>query len=141
MDGLSPFSMLDLNEDQVAIINDEQELFNRASQVSVAELRGQRNQLKITILAEADDFMLMLKRFANLLYAVFSDKCPFFKGIVEIICTLKDYSREARKRMTLAKKGSILWIILLQERQFALGEVNMLCEFTTMHEDLRAKRA
>ena len=73
MDGLSPFSMLDLNEDQVAIINDEQDLFNRASQVSVAELRGQRNQLKITIPAEADDFMLMLKRFANLLYAVFSD--------------------------------------------------------------------
>ena len=29
----------------------------------------------------------------------------------------------------------------LQYRQFALGEVNLLWEFTTMHEDLRAKRA
>ena len=31
--------------------------------------------------------------------------------------------------------------MLLQSWQFALGEVNLLCEFTTMHEDLRAKRA
>ena len=43
--------------------------------------------------------------------------------------------------MTLNTKGSMLWIILLQSRQFALGEVNVLCEFTTMHEDLREKRA
>ena len=43
--------------------------------------------------------------------------------------------------MTLNTKGSMLWIILLQSRQFALGEVNVLCEFTTMHKDLRAKRA
>ena len=43
--------------------------------------------------------------------------------------------------MTLNTKGSMLWIILVQSRQFALGEVNALCEFTTIHEDLRAKRA
>ena len=43
--------------------------------------------------------------------------------------------------MSMTTKGSILWIVLLQSRQFALGEVNLLCEFTTMHEDLRAKRA
>ena len=43
--------------------------------------------------------------------------------------------------MTLSKKGCILWIVLLQSRQFSLGEVNMLREFTTIHEDLRAKKA
>ena len=30
---------------------------------------------------------------------------------------------------------------MLQSRQFALGEVNVFYEFTTMHEDLRAKWA
>ena len=30
--------------------------------------------------------------------------------------------------------------IPLQSRQVALGEVNLLCEFTTMYKDLRAKR-
>ena len=43
--------------------------------------------------------------------------------------------------MTMATKGSILWVVLLQSRQFALGEFNIFCEFTTMHADLRAKRA
>ena len=42
--------------------------------------------------------------------------------------------------MAMATKGSTPWIVLLQSRQFALGEVNILCEFTTMHGDLQAKR-
>ena len=71
----------------------------------------------------------------------FSDTCPFFKALREVIRALHKYSREVRKRMTLSTKGSILWIFLLQSRQFYLGEVNMLCEFTTMHEDLRTKKA
>ena len=40
MDGLSPFTMLDLNEDQVALLNAEQDLLNTASVVRIADLRG-----------------------------------------------------------------------------------------------------
>ena len=43
--------------------------------------------------------------------------------------------------MTLSPKGLILWIFLLQYRHFSLREVNMLCKFTTMHEDPRSKKA
>ena len=43
--------------------------------------------------------------------------------------------------MTVGTKGSILWIILLQSRHFALGELDVLCKFLTMHNDLQAKRA
>ena len=43
--------------------------------------------------------------------------------------------------MSARTKASILWIMLLQARQFSLGEVNILCEFSTMHSDLRAKKA
>ena len=85
--------------------------------------------------------MLMLKRYGNLLYTVFLDTCPLFKAIMEVIRALREYSREARKCMTLSTKGYILWIILLQSRKFSLGEVNMLCEFTTIHEGIRANRA
>ena len=67
MDGLTPFLMLDLIKNQVALLNDEQDLLNRASQVSVADLCVQRNKLKVTIPNDSDKFMLMLKRFANLL--------------------------------------------------------------------------
>ena len=43
--------------------------------------------------------------------------------------------------MTMATRGYILWIVLLQSRQFSLGEVNIVYEFTTMHGNLQAKRA
>ena len=85
--------------------------------------------------------MLMLKRYGNLLYAVFPDTCPLFKALREVIRGLRKCSREAIKRMMLSTKWLILWIVLLQSIQFSLGEVNMLCEFNTMHEDLRAKKA
>ena len=71
MDGLSPFTMLDLNEDEVALINDKQDLLNTAYLVSVEDLRLQQRKLRICIPLEADEFMLMIKRYGNLLYDVF----------------------------------------------------------------------
>ena len=85
--------------------------------------------------------MLVLKRYTNIVYVVFWETCPLLKVLREVILELKYLSREARKRISMATKGSILWIDLLQSRQFALGEVNILCEFTTMHGNLQAKRA
>ena len=85
--------------------------------------------------------MPMLKLSANIFYVIFSETCQPFKVLREVNLALRDFSREARKRMTMATKVSILWSMLLQSRQFALGEVNILCEFTTMHDDLRAKRS
>mmetsp|Transcript_38073 Transcript_38073/g.88584 ORF Transcript_38073/g.88584 Transcript_38073/m.88584 type:complete len:153 (-) Transcript_38073:1512-1970(-) len=90
---------------------------------------------------EENDSMLMLKRFTNLLYTIFLDTCPLFKAMVEIVRALKDYSCKACKRMLLVTQGLILWILLLQARQFLLGEVNLLYNFTTMHEDLWVKCA
>ena len=119
MDGLSPFTMLDLNEDELALTNDEKDSLNTASLVSVEDLRLQRRKLKICIPLEADDFMLILKRHGNLLYAVFSGTCLLFKALREVIRALCEYSKESRKRMTLSTEGSILWILLLQSIQFS----------------------
>ena len=140
MDGLSPFTMMDMDEDVVAAYNDEDALLDAASLVSVADLRAMRKKFKAVVPAEAEDFLLLLKRFGNLLFALFSEHCPLFRSVQEVIRAFKAYSREARRQMSQASKGSILWIILLQSRQFALGEVNILFEFTKMHEDLRAKK-
>ena len=140
MEGLSPFMMLDLSEDEVAVINDEADLIQRASLVSVQDLRGLKRHMQISVPVAAEEFVLLLKRFGNLIYALFSSSSPLFKCMKEIINALMGYSREARRRMPMATKASILWIVLLQSRQFGLGELNILHEFSTMHEDLRAKR-
>ena len=66
MEGFSPFTMLDLSEDEVALLNNEDDLTTSASLVGVANLRQQRKKQKYCIPAEVDGFMLMLKRYANL---------------------------------------------------------------------------
>ena len=65
--------MLDQTEDELAMLNNEDDLITSASLVSVDDLRKQWKKLKVCIPAEADKFMLMLKRYANLVYAIFGD--------------------------------------------------------------------
>ena len=71
MDGLYQFTMVYLKEVEVAWLNDEQDLINSASLFSVADLRVRRNKLKICIPTEAEEIMLMLKRYGKILYAIF----------------------------------------------------------------------
>ena len=66
------------------------------------------------ILAEANKCMLMLKRYVKLLFPLFSDMCPFFKELLEIIQALEEYLRNAHKQMIVPTKESIMWIVLLQ---------------------------
>ena len=85
MEGLSPFTMLDLNADEVALLNSEEDLILSASVVSVSDLQVQRGKLKICIPSKPNEFMLMLKRYANLVYAFFSEACLLFKLLREVI--------------------------------------------------------
>ena len=70
----------------------------------------------------------------------FSKDCPFFQCCVKIVEALRDFSRLAKKAMTKLSRASILWIILLQSRHFAMGSTIILAEFTSMQSDLCAKR-
>ena len=108
MEGLSPFLMLDLSEDKVVSINDEADLIHRASVVSVQDLRLFKRKMQINVPQTAEDFLLLLKRFVNLIFALFSKQSPLFKCVREVINTIMAYSREARKGMTMHTKGSIL---------------------------------
>ena len=140
-EGLSPFVVLDLDEDEVAKINDTEDALTRASTVTMQDIASLKKKLTPKIPATAEDFMLLLKRYANLLFALFSADCPFYKCVVKIIDALKEFSRVARETMSPMTRASILWIILLQSRTFALGEDTILAEFTAMHANLASKQS
>ena len=130
MEGFSPLTMLNLSKNEVALLNNEDDFITSVSLVSVEDLRQQHKQKKFCITAEADEFMLMLKRYANLVYVIFLETCPLFKVLREVILELRDLSLDACKRITMATKGYILWIVLLQSRQFSLGEFTQDVDFT-----------
>ena len=138
-DGISPFLVLDLDEDEVATINEDAEAMQAASYITFEDIKSFKKKIQAKVPATSEEFTLLLKRYANLLFALFSKNCSLYKCVVKIIDALKDFSKAAKEGMTKRTRASILWIILLQARQFAIGEVNILVEFTTMHTSLSAK--
>ena len=79
MERLSPFTMLKFSEDKVALLNNEDDIITSLCLVSVADLRQQCKHLKVFIPADADEFMLMLKRYANILYVNVLRPAQFLK--------------------------------------------------------------
>jgi len=92
---------------------------------------------------EGDSFMLMLKRYVNFLFALFGGASPLYKQVKGIVDALREYSPNARSKLTLDVKSAILWIILLQARRFAqgkmIGETPCLGEFIHMTNLVKAK--
>ena len=66
---------------ELALLNDEQDLLNTTSLVSVEDIRLQWRKLNICIPLEAYDFMLMLKRYGNLLYAILQTGAHFLRRL------------------------------------------------------------
>jgi hypothetical protein len=139
LEGLSPFLCVAMEEDFVAEINATEDALTQASYVSVQDIQKAKKALKISIPSDEGDFLLLLKSFANLLFALFSESCPFFLAMKRIITSYRALSRPARKAMSHRSKASILWIILLQSRKFAIGEMEILSEFSGMHTSLTQK--
>jgi hypothetical protein len=138
-EGLSLFLLLDLNEDEVAALNDDEAAVDLASVVRPDDIKALKQKFMAKVPTDQEKFMLLLERYANLLFALFTEECPFFKCVLRVIRSLKEYSRNARARISLTTKASILWVIHKQSRRFAIGEVTVLEEFSHMHSQLQAK--
>ena len=139
-EGLSPFAVLELTEDEVANINAKYDALDTASSVTVTDIAAAKHSLKAYVPETSEGFITLLKRFANLLFALFTGDCPLFNCVANIIDCIRDFSDAAKKAMSKASKASILWIIFLQSRQFSIGEFDILAEFTAMQAALRAKQ-
>ena len=141
--GLSPFAMVDLTEDDVALMQQDYDDLISASSVSPSEYRAARAKLVAKTPEEGDSFMLMLKRYVNFLFALFQGASPLYKLVKGIVHALREYSPNARSKLTLDVKSAILWIILLQARRFAqgkmIGETPCLGEFIHMSNLVKAK--
>ena len=135
--GLSPFGILVSDED-VSAMNETMEALENATTTTASEYKLVTKILP-HVLTDAWEFLLLLKTFTNLLYALFSSGCPLYQHVCIIIKALFSFKRNALKIMSAHTKVSILWITLLQMRHFASGEIMLLAEFKTMLEKIVAK--
>ena len=141
--GFSPFAMVDLSDEDVAEMMQDNEDLLSATHISTSDVKASRARLKPKRPPDAAGFLLMLKRFTNLLHALFSSQSPMYKQMYQIVRTFRDYSPNARSKLSHEAKTSILWIILLQARRFAEGNMigNDAClgEFTALVHAIQAK--
>ena len=140
MKGLSPFAMLDLTEDEVADLMAADAALQAASTTTVADYKTKSTNFA-KVPSSAEDFLVMLKRFANLLFALFGGACPLYLHLVNVVENIIELSKSARDVMSLRTKAAILWIILIQSREFAKGQGNLTAEFKELQHGLAVKRA
>ena len=143
MKGLSPFGMLDLTEEEVADMHELDGDLTAATAVTASDHRNARAKLRAHVPETAEDFMLMLKRYTNLIFALFGSQSPLYQAMYDVVQALRNFSSQARQALSQQTKGSILWTILLQSRRFAQGKMvgddACLGEFTNTLTLLRAK--
>ena len=141
--GLSPFAMVDMTEEDVAIMMESHVDMENATTLTAADFKAARSKLKPRVPDTAEEFLTMLRRFANLLYALFSSQCPLYKELIEIVSGLKTLSPNARAKLTKHNKAAVLWIILLQSRRFSQGKMEgeeaILWEFKNLQNVIKAK--
>jgi len=93
--GLSPFALINLTNDDIATMIQEAQDLYQATAVSAAEFRAARAKVTAKTPTTAEEFMLMLKRYTNLLYALFSSQLPMFKQMYGVIQALRGFSANA----------------------------------------------
>ena len=138
--GLSIFAVAPLSEDEVALINDTMEALEQATTTTAKEYKDV-TRIKAKIPEDSHDFLLLIKTFANLLYALFGSNCPLYLQVRKMIKAFTSYTRTALKAMSTTTKASILWITLLQTRHFAAGNITTLTEFKNMMDKITAKES
>ena len=96
--GLTPFAIPLLSDDETDRINEQAQALESATSTTVSDIAATK------ILAEAPKsythLLKLLKRFGNLLFALFGKLCPLFKEVNFLVEELEDHSDTAQAAMS-----------------------------------------
>ena len=121
--GLSPFAMIDFTLEDIAVMGSDAQDLKGATHVTASDLRTARKKIKATVPKNGTDLMLMLKRYANFIFALFTSESPLYKELATIIRSYRKITANARTNFPHNVRATLPWIILLQSRVFAEGEM------------------
>ena len=101
---------------EVEVLNEQHNALSQATSTTVKDVA--LTKLKAKSPTTFANLLDQVKRFGNLLFAIFGHRCPLLVEIHDLLNNLNEYSETARK--TPAKKtiATILWILHLQSRYF-----------------------
>ena len=94
-----------------------------ATHVTTSDLKAAQRKLKAIVPTDGTALLLMLRRYANFIFALFTSESPLYKELAKVIRAFKKITLNARSNQPHKVRATILWIILLQSRVFAEGEM------------------
>ncbi len=121
--GLSPFGMIDFTLEDIAVMGSDAQDLAGATHVTASDLKAARKKIKAQVPKDGTELLLMLKRYANFIFAIFTSESPLYKELAIIIRAFKKITTNARINVPHNVRATIPWIILLQSRVFAEGEM------------------
>ena len=140
--GLSPFCVPALTAQQIALHNQMGENIDSATHTTVKDVAS--NKLTCTVPKTFEGLLKHLKRFCNLVFAIFGEKCPLMLMTVDLIDTLDAYTETNQENFSFQSLVTVLWILMLQARHFSsglsVGESVTIPAFANMIMDLGMKR-
>ena len=119
--GLSPFIVPFLTQSQIDESNKLNENIALATSIKPQDIAG--NRMSCTLPQSYDHMIKQLKRFTNLVYALFGESSPLVQALEVVINELEDQTEVAIAKISKENIASILWIIMLQSRHFAAGQM------------------
>ena len=136
--GLSVFGLC-VEEDEV-LNNDnyEAELLLKATHTTVADWKKVTKQKRVQPL-DGRDLVDALKRFCNLIQALFTATCPLRKPLRSLINILEKYRPHVLRSLGKKNMANIMWITQNQARDFFSGSNEETEAFTLMITSLKAE--
>ena len=137
--GLTPFAVPCMTNEAIDAYNTTVLAIRQATSTTVADIKATKQ--KATCPPTMDGLILVLKRFGNLLMVLFTEDCPLFLVIEEIIDDMELYEPTAKLNFSRQSIATTLWIIHLQARHFAAGRMTgntaILGEFINLQNAIK----
>lgn len=110
--GITPFAILDLTDDQIADIEFTQAYLATSSFTTPADIESSTTRLVTSVSMEGSKWLNVIRRFANLLFLLFTPSCLLYIKFLDIVKSLRAYPVEVIDKLPAHPKDSILWITI-----------------------------
>ena len=116
--------MWELSEDQVADMEFQSMYLHESSTVTPIDIKTAKAKLVASVPMDGFEYTKVLVRFKNLLFKLFSPSCSLYLKLLDLVNAIWRYRINIIHTLPLPAKASILWIIHLQARHFAQGNMD-----------------
>ena len=122
MTGLTPYMLVDLTESEVNQAREYDQTLSLATSTTPADIKKQQSK-KAVLPTSFQALVDTLRRFTNLVMAIYGASCPFFTQLTKLIRNMMKMDTAAKQAMDRQTIAAVMWVVYKQTRRFTDGEI------------------